>query len=62
MAAHQKRGGARPGAGRPRSGRRQRQYRATESEHRLVREFIVGMRKNFEQAQSLVQKMHQFVR
>ena len=62
MTAHWKRGGARPGAGRPRSGRRQRQYRATESEHRLVREFIIGMRKNFMQAQMLVQKMHQIVK
>lgn len=50
-------GGRRPGAGRPRSGRRQRQYRATEAEHRLVRAFILEMRKNFDKAQEAVENL-----
>ena len=55
--AQKRRGGSRLGAGRPRSGRRQRQYRATEAEHRLVRAFILEMRKNFDKAQEAVENL-----
>lgn len=55
------RGGVRAGAGRPKgtknnshSERKQRQYRATDEEHELVKRFIAIMRKDFEQAKKLI--------
>ena len=55
------RGGARPGAGRPKgshndvySKRTQRQYRATDEEHELVKRFIVILRKNPERAKEII--------
>ena len=60
------RGGARPGAGRPKgttnenlgkesSERKQHQYRATDEEHELVKRFIKILRNNPEKAKELIE-------
>lgn len=58
------RGGARQGAGRPKGSlnvthveRKQRQYRASDAEHEMVKRFLAILRKDMEKADKLLVEM-----